>query len=612
MKTMTGFSRQVLLVHFLLISIFSVGQVTQEWVARFAASTNSFSEGATDLAIDQQGNVYVTGATIRTGSFIDYTTIKYNSAGVVQWVNRYSGPGSDADEPTAIAVDDKGNVYVTGSSGGVSSGSDYATIKINSTGGLLWATRYNGPGNSFDIPSALALDKEGNVFVTGQSAGDGTLADYATIKYNNATGAIQWVSRYNGPGDSTDRATSLAIDNDGNVYVIGASAGNGTKMDYATIRYNNATGAVIWVSRFNGAGNDYDGAESIAADNAGNVYVTGVSVSGIVPDPPFPSLRLFDIATIKYNAVGAQQWVDVYDEGGDDDVASVKVDNQGNVYVAGSISGSPPQLEDPDLAFGVIKYSSAGVRLWVAKYSAPAQFGSENSARDQALDSDGNVYVTGQALGGEYLTVKFSKNGQLQWAERYKVGLNQNARAVAVDASGNVYVTGYSSRVDCLGCYDFATIKYVQGQTACGKKGDKVLVCHKGKETLCIDKDAVYAHLCHGDQLGACPLVTSCPDPDNEHVGKTPGSFRVFVAPNPAAVTTKIFYELPVDGRVFITIYDMHGRKIKTLVEATRQTGFYSVDFNVANLQTGVYTYQIMVKTAKKCWSKTGKISVMK
>jgi len=228
------------------------------------------------------------------------------------------------------------------------------------------------------------------------------------------------------------------------------------------------------------------------------------------------------------------------------------------------------------------------------------------------LDSTGNVYVTGQSAGGVYLTVKFDKNGQLQWAVTYKEGENQSAVAVEVDASGNVFVTGTSSRVGCLSCFDFATIKYVQVQTVCGKKGDKVLVCHKGKETLCIGKDDVAAHLGHGDQLGACPMITSARMPVTEQGNTTPGSFRIFVAPNPTEVSTKILYELPVEGKVSIAIFDLLGRRIKTLVAATKPAGFHSVDFNVATIPTGMYTYQIIVKTAKKTFSQAGKISVIK
>jgi len=99
-----------------------------------------------------------------------------------------------------------------------------------------WARRYDGPGNSVDGAFAIAVDTSGNVYVTGDSWGFGTLDDYATIKYypNRDTA---WVRRYNGPADGDDYVNAIAVDGSGNVYVTGPSVGSGTYYDYATIKY---------------------------------------------------------------------------------------------------------------------------------------------------------------------------------------------------------------------------------------------------------------------------------------------------------------------------------------------------------------------------------------
>jgi len=210
----------------------------EQWVARYHFI---FWDYAYAIAIDGQGNVYVTGESYGSGTYYDYATIKYNSQGVQQWVARYNGPGNNGpDRANAIAVDSQGNVYVTGQSDNNPNidtfDYDYVTIKYNSAGVEQWVQRYNGPGNDNDWAYSLAVDGQENVYVTGESYGSDTSFDYATIKYNSA-GVEQWVQRYNGPGHSTDYPYAIAVDGSANVYVTGWSYGSGTGEDYATIKY---------------------------------------------------------------------------------------------------------------------------------------------------------------------------------------------------------------------------------------------------------------------------------------------------------------------------------------------------------------------------------------
>ena len=104
-----------------------------------------------------------------------------------------------------------------------------------------WVARYNGPGNGSDFAHSIAVDGSGNVYVTGWSKGSGSYDDYCTIKYNSS-GVQQWVARYNGPGNGLDEAFSIALDGSGNVYVTGWSIGSGTNYDYCTIKYSQGVG----------------------------------------------------------------------------------------------------------------------------------------------------------------------------------------------------------------------------------------------------------------------------------------------------------------------------------------------------------------------------------
>jgi len=361
------------------------------WVRRYNGP-GDYTDEPYAMAVDDAGNTYITGKSLGDGTHYDYATIKYNSTGDTLWVSRYDGPGTGADEANAIAVDDAGNVYVTGESSGPSgTGVNFATIKYNPEGDTLWVRRYDGIGSMGDYGSAIAVDDMGNVYVTGYSFNLATSFDYVTIKYD-PDGVMLWVQTYNGPASSTDMPYAMAVDGSGNIYVTGRSLG--TSYDYATVKYN-PNGDTIWVRRYDGTGNGTDEASAIAVDDAGNTYVTGYSDGNGSGD---------DYATIKYNPDGDTLWVRRYDgPGNDDDYAwDIAVDDAGNVYVTGESSGSGTAYD-----YATIKYNPEGDALWIQRYDA--QVADYDGGSAIAVDDMGNVYVTGYSYSTsyDYVTIKY-------------------------------------------------------------------------------------------------------------------------------------------------------------------------------------------------------------
>jgi hypothetical protein len=201
---------------------------------------------------------------------------------VQAWIQRYSGPAAyQNDEAQAVVVDGSNNVIVTGYSTGSGSSYDYATIKYSSDGLPLWINRYNGPANRDDQATAVAVDGNNNVIVTGYSAKTNNLNpyydyDYATIKYSS-DGVPLWTNRYNGPGNYWDQANAVAVDGSNNVIVTGYSRAFGgylnSDYDYATTKYS-SDGVPLWTNRFDGPGFE-DEASAVAVDGSNNVIVTG-------------------------------------------------------------------------------------------------------------------------------------------------------------------------------------------------------------------------------------------------------------------------------------------------------------------------------------------------
>ncbi len=402
---------------FALLSYFpALAQVDTAWVRVYYGLLGI--DEAVDLAVDRDGNVYVTGYSDQWSTYYDYVTIKYSPNGDVLWIGPYNG--SDvADFPTDwvsdLALDDSGNVYVTGASSGDGTSYDYATIKYAPNGDTLWVRRYNGLSNGDDGASALAVDKNGNLYVTGWSQRD-TTYDYTTIKYS-PNGDTLWIRRYQGA------ALSLAVDKNGNVFVTGHTWGVNSP-DYATIKYA-PNGDTLWVRRYSGPDNSDDRASVLIVDLSGNAYVSGSTV------------------TIKYLPNGDTSWVR-------SDVGALALDKVGNLYIAGSYNND----------YKTVKYDTNGNLIWARYYNGPAN--DEDWATDLAVDSAGSVYVTGSS-SCDYLTVKYSTNGDTLWVRRDSgIGWDgcERPNAIALDNAGNVYVTGvYAYVVDGR---DYLTIKYVQ------------------------------------------------------------------------------------------------------------------------------------------------------
>lgn len=437
------------------LPLLAADAVVLDWVLDYRAEGSgqySADEAGHALVLDAAGNVYVAGSSLGATTFNDFVTIKYDPDGNALWVARYDGPGGNDDLVRGIALDGEGNVYVTGSSVGLDTGFDYATVKYSPDGLEQWVARHTGPGSYTDEAAGLAVDAAGNVYVTGSEAINGWSSQYATVKYD-PNGQELWTAHY-GLGLGQDGASAIALDAGGNVLVTGHSYGETTGEDYATLKYD-PNGQLVWSARYTWPGepSSYtnDSARYLAVDEAGNVYVTGYSGG-----PTFWA----DYLTIKYDANGNELWRARYDGVAheSDYVSGLGLDAQGNVYVTGNSGGYPV----------TIKYRADGAQLWNRVFieGGPAA----SWVYTLAVDSDGGVIVGGCSNLGSgrqgAVAVKYDPSGTQLWRGYYRTldSVSNCAHVLATDAAGGVYWTGLSQFDLGFGNTrnDLTTLKYHQ------------------------------------------------------------------------------------------------------------------------------------------------------
>lgn len=289
------------------------------------------TDTADAVAIDSSGNTYVAGSTksanLTNGNY-DQTLVKYDSFGVEQWSKTWGGTGDDYVYD--LALDGSGNIYVVGdtnSSDRTAGLEDQTLVKYDSSGVEQWSKTWGGTGT--DTAFALALDDSGNIYVVGYTNSTGLTAgnyDQTLVKYNSS-GVEQWSKTWGGTG--ADTATAIALDSSNNIYVAGDTGSSGLTAGLAdqTLVMYNSSGVEQWSKTWGGTGYDY--ANDIALDASGSIYVAGTTNStGLTAGD-------YDQTLVKYNSFGGEQWSKTWGGTGADTANDLVIDASGNIYVVG-------------------------------------------------------------------------------------------------------------------------------------------------------------------------------------------------------------------------------------------------------------------------------------
>ena len=326
----------------MLIFKISSGGVTQ-WLTRYNSAFD-LTDKAAAMVIDNSGNIFVSGYSAKTATTTQLTTIKFNSAGVQQWVAAQN-TNTAVTRAKDIDIDPSGNIYVCGSYGVNNSNEDAFLYKISPAGTFVFFTPYNntsvtGPDAFISlIINSAATD----VFVSGFSDSTVTSTDQITARYNSA-GVRQWLMRYNGPGNGTDLGQSIVLDSAGNVFSAGSSRGSGSAQSDIEISKYSPAGTPMGYQRYN-VGSESESFVTMKTDAAKNIYIAGFKFSGSSG---------IDVLILKYNPALTMIWSKTYDgvDNNNDLSSDLALDNSGNIYLAGTT-----YMNSTNIDYLTIKYS---------------------------------------------------------------------------------------------------------------------------------------------------------------------------------------------------------------------------------------------------------------
>jgi hypothetical protein len=537
-----------------------------------SAGTSSSDRGRA-VAIDNQGNVYAAGEYFITAVFgtdtltsagnFDTFLIKYDNAGNRIWIRDIKGVSQVA--PRSLAVDANNNIIITGYFGSTSS----VTVTLDS----------------------ITLTTNGN-------------RDIFVAKYNSA-GDVQWAKNFGGI-NSGEEGRDLTVDADGNIYVTGIITGtanfgdivlNGNLGTDVFVTKLSPSGNVLWAKH--GGGNRADDGAGVALDNLGNVYVVGKYDSAAVFGP-FSVDRngKFDAFLLKMSSTG--DFLSFTYAGGDtinDYASDVICDRLNNVYVVGYFSAGTSYIAEDTL----ISAGGDDIYVWSLAPNGSTTYVKHilgnSTDRGFAIDVDfgGNLYVTGTFQGTcNFDSFVFTGAG----GDDIFYGRIGNNPVPVELLSFNASVDGMNVRLNWTTATEinnsgfeierstdnvaFETLAFISGN---GTTTERKTYSFTDNNLI---SDLYYYRLKQIDFDGTFSYSSVV-----EVNLEIPSVYNLSQNyPNPFNPSTEISFAVPVDAAVTISVFNAVGEKVNEFSK-DYSAGSYKYNFNGNNLSSGIYFYSI-------------------
>jgi len=461
------------------------------------------------VRMDSSGNVIMTGLT-HNGTNKDLYIVKYDGAnGTETWQHTYNN-GSN-EEPADLHLDASGNVYVTGYRFVAGSANDIYTLMFSSSGTELWTHTFNSSNGNSDQGVSIAVDESGDVFVTGDTYDDAALNyNFQTIKYSKGSGALLWNRVFDGTAGRNDRTRGIGLTSSGEPIVAGWTdkwTSGASDYDYYAVKYDpgllnpptNLSAATISTSQIDLSWDDNSSNEEgfrverkigdfgiwseITTKGPG---VSAHSDTGLASDTKYYyrvraynaangnshySNEAYAVTTIFTYSAPAVTCVYDGPDSGDDYVAALASGPDNTPVITGYSYSIAGQFD----YYTVKRHKDTLALVWEARYEGDQD--DIDIAKSLIVDSNNDVVVTGYSLmysaesagnSNDIYTIKYPSAGPpSEWADPYNGPAGDDDRSSVVDVStdgaNNYVVVGYGKNADWND--DIYVVKYVSDGT---------------------------------------------------------------------------------------------------------------------------------------------------
>ena len=543
------------------------------------------------------------------------------------------------DYPFKTYLDTANNLYTTGYENNYGTKDIFIQkISSSSNSGDSWKYNYLSPFGD-DRGLDIAVDIEGNSYVTGYTYINNTNSNDVIVIAINPNGTFKWSKIIGSPGDDKGIGIDIKLNNDDQameIFITGYVTSRNNQKNFMIKKLSATTGALIWQNTYGVKFGDNIATDILIDDYY--AYVLGYSYFG--------PQRLNDIALLTFRQDDGSLQEALFDNrpGTDDKPTGFVIAERSNIPVQKSRIALTSNTDNhangnSGRKFLTVFLDRSTENAFNIKWSREFTSSAEN--RNDAVtsickDNSGDIYISGYALntkqryrGIDFVTVKYTADsGSYGWTGNSRLfnysdtsgtGVNDRASSIKVNDKKTVYVAGVSEaspsgysyvqyiqssgqpvyELDRMFIPSFINSDREQGQSL--NKWATMHIANDGTPLMVVmgwnETEAHWAAIrydANGNVLYTINNESGITDKSSQKNNNTE-THSLKNYPNPFNPSTVISYELSGNGFVDLKIYDVMGREVASLINEDQLPGSHSVNFNAGNLSNGVYYYSVIV-----------------